>query len=59
MHALWFCVVLMPVLAQADIYRWIDAQGKIHFFVMPSTGTQRVEVRPQVMERDAVIRQRE
>ena len=31
MRALWFCVALMPVLAQADIYRWTDAQGKVHF----------------------------
>ena len=35
MRALWFCVALMPVLAQADIYRWTDAQGKVHFSATP------------------------
>ncbi len=49
MRALWFCVALMPVLAQADIYRWTDAQGKVHFSATPPAGAQRVEVRPQVM----------
>lgn len=53
MRALWFCVALMPVLAQADIYRWTDAQGKVHFSATPPAGAQRVEVRPQVVERDA------
>ncbi|MCS9274390.1 DUF4124 domain-containing protein [Pseudomonas aeruginosa] len=69
MRALWFCVALMPVLAQADIYRWTDAQGKVHFsatprhatprHATPPAGAQRVEVRPQVVERDAATRQRE
>ncbi|MBH9378280.1 DUF4124 domain-containing protein [Pseudomonas aeruginosa] len=59
MRALWFCVALMPVLAQADIYRWTDAQGKVHFSATPPAGAQRVEVRPQVVERDAAPRQRE
>lgn len=59
MRALWFCVALMPVLAQADIYRWTDAQGKVHFSATPPAGAQRVEVRPQVVERDAATRQRE
>ncbi|SQC58106.1 Uncharacterised protein [Pseudomonas aeruginosa] len=49
MRALWFCVALMPVLAQADIYRWTDAQGKVHFSATPPAGAQRVEVRPQVV----------
>ncbi|ALY88589.1 DUF4124 domain-containing protein [Pseudomonas aeruginosa] len=53
MRALWFCVALMPVLAQADIYRWTDAQGKVHFSATPPAGAQRVEVRPQVVERTA------
>ncbi|MCR3766649.1 DUF4124 domain-containing protein, partial [Pseudomonas aeruginosa] len=53
MRALWFCLGLLPLLAQADIYRWTDAQGKVHFSATPPAGAQRVEVRPQVVERDA------
>ncbi|KAF1053385.1 MAG: hypothetical protein GAK43_01442 [Stenotrophomonas maltophilia] len=47
-------------LAQAaDIYRWTDAQGKVHFSQTAPAGTQRVEVKPQVMERDEATRQSE
>ncbi|KFF34322.1 hypothetical protein G039_0320375 [Pseudomonas aeruginosa VRFPA01] len=59
MRALWFCLGLLPLLAQADIYRWTDAQGKVHFSATPPAGAQRVEVRPQVVERDAATLQRE
>ncbi|HBO2190747.1 TPA: DUF4124 domain-containing protein [Pseudomonas aeruginosa] len=41
MRALWFCAALMPVLAQADIYRWTDAQGKVHFSATPRHATPR------------------
>lgn len=56
---LCLCAGLMPLLASADIYRWTDAQGKVHFSETPPPGAQRVEVKPQVMERDANTREHE
>lgn len=56
---LCLCAGLMPLLASADIYRWTDAQGKVHFSETPPAGAQRVEVKPQVMERDAATREHE
>ena len=59
MRALWLCAWCFPLLASADIYRWTDAQGKVHFSETPPPGAQRVEVKPQVVERDAATRERE
>lgn len=59
MRALWLCAWFFPLLATADIYRWTDAQGKVHFSETPPPGAQRVEVKPQVVERDAATRERE
>ncbi|MDF3931580.1 DUF4124 domain-containing protein [Pseudomonas citronellolis] len=56
---LCLCAGLAPLLASADIYRWTDAQGKVHFSATPPPGAQRVEVKPQVVERDAATRERE
>lgn len=56
---LCLCMGLVPALASADIYRWSDADGKVHFSETPPAGAQRVEVKPQVMERDAATRERE
>ncbi|KWR83043.1 MULTISPECIES: DUF4124 domain-containing protein [Pseudomonas] len=56
---LCLCMALASLLAAADIYRWTDAQGKVHFSETPPPGAQRVEVRPQVVERDAATRERE
>lgn len=47
----------MPV--QAEIYRWVDDQGRVHFGERPQKGAQRVEVTPQIIERDAQVIQRE
>ncbi|RHW21988.1 DUF4124 domain-containing protein [Pseudomonas jilinensis] len=54
------CLVLWfgPV-AASEIYRWVDEHGQVHFGERPREGAQRVEVRPQVVERDAQVRQRE
>ena len=59
MRALWLCVWCFPLLVHADIYRWTDAQGKVHFSETPPPGAQRIEVKPQVVERDAATRERE
>lgn len=60
MRRLLWCALLMPALASAEIYRWTDAQGRVHFGQRPQAAdAERVDVRPQVMERDAATRERE
>lgn len=54
-----FLLALAPLLAQAEIYRWTDEQGRVHFGQRPQANAERVEVRPQVLERDAQTRERE
>jgi biopolymer transport protein ExbB/TolQ len=43
----------------AEIYRWTDAQGRVHFGERPRQGSERVEVNPQIIERDDQVRERE
>ncbi len=50
---------LVAPLASAQIYRWVDAQGQVHFDARPQPGAERVEVRPQVIERDEATRDRQ
>lgn len=53
-------LVMLPALASAQIYRWTDENGRVHYSEKPQAPTaERVEVRPQVMERDAATRDRE
>ena len=60
MRHLLFIVLLIPSLASAEIYRWTDAQGRVHFGEKPgAAGAETVEVKPQVVERDEATRQRE
>ena len=56
----WLLLLLvLPALAQAQIYRWVDAKGRVHFSQHPVTAdAQAVEVDPQVIERDAATRER-
>lgn len=57
---LLLCMLIIPSLAMGDIYRWTDASGHVHFEQRPNgAGAQRVEVKPQVVERDAATRERE
>ncbi|MDP2244666.1 DUF4124 domain-containing protein [Pseudomonas sp.] len=57
---LLLCLLLVPGLAVAEIYRWVDANGQVHFSQQPAApGAERVEVRPQVIERDQATRERE
>lgn len=51
--------LLLPVLASAEIYRWTDEQGRVHFGQRPVAGAEPVEVKPQVIERDQHTRERE
>ncbi|MGN2622047.1 DUF4124 domain-containing protein [Stutzerimonas balearica] len=56
----WVLILaLSPVLAQAQIYRWTDEQGRVHFSQQPVAGATPVEVKPQVIERDAATLERE
>jgi len=45
--------------AHAEIYRWTDAQGRVHFGERPQQGAERVEVEPQIIQRDDQVRARE
>lgn len=51
--------VMLPGVATAQIYRWTDEQGRVHFGQRPGAGAIPVEVRPQVIERDQATRDRE
>lgn len=57
--ALMLAPLLLPVQATAQIYKWTDAQGGVHFGEQPVSGATEVEVKPQVIERDDETRQRE
>ncbi len=53
------CLLLLPGLAAADIYRWVDAGGRVHFDQRPANPrAERVEVKPQVLEADPLTRER-
>jgi Holliday junction resolvase RusA-like endonuclease len=54
------CLLLLPGLAVAEIYRWTDANGQVHFGQRPNgQGAQQIEVKPQVVDRDQLTRERE
>ena len=59
MQRLFLIALLLPGLATAEIYRWTDEQGRVHFGQRPAAGAEVVEVKPQVVERDAQTRERE
>lgn len=52
-------LLLCSLNAHAQIYRWVDADGQVHFEQRPQPGAEQVEVRPQVVERDERVRQSE
>lgn len=58
MRRLLLCALLLPGLAVAEIYRWVDAQGRVHFGQQPPAGAEQIEVRPQVIEQDDATRER-
>lgn len=51
--------VLLTPLASAEIYRWVDPDGNVHFSAKPQAGAQQIEVRPQVIDRDEAARERQ
>lgn len=54
------CLLLLPGLAVAEIYRWVDADGQVHYDQRPAVlGAEQVEVKPQVVERDAATIERQ
>ncbi|UVE18681.1 DUF4124 domain-containing protein [Pseudomonas sp. LS44] len=57
------CIALLAATTSsalaADVYRWTDAQGQVHFGQKPQSGATQVDVKPQVVERDAATRERE
>ena len=60
MRCLLIMILLLPGFASAEIYRWTDAQGRVHFGQQPgATGAQTVTVKPQVVERDDATLERE
>lgn len=59
MRRLLLIATLLPTLATAEIYRWTDEQGRVHFGQRPVAGAEPVQVRPQVVERDEHTRERE
>lgn len=52
-------VLSLPSLGSAQIYRWVDAQGNVHFGSQPRPGAEVMDIRPQVIERDDATRSRE
>lgn len=59
MRMLLLCAALLPGVAAAEIYKWTDANGRVHFDQRPVAGAAPVVVNPQVMERDEATRQRQ
>lgn len=51
----FWLVVFWPLLADAEIYKWTDAQGQVHFGERPPAGAEQLTVRPQVIERDPAM----
>ena len=35
MRQLWLVILLLPSLALAEVYRWTDANGRVHFGETP------------------------
>ncbi len=56
MRAVLLSLLILPGLAGAEIYRWTDAKGQVHYSEQPAVGAEKVEVKPQVMQRDEATR---
>ena len=60
MRMLFCCLLLLPGVAAAEIYRWVDANGQVHFDQRPAAAdAEPIEVKPQVIERDQATRERQ
>lgn len=57
---LTMCVLaLSPMPLVAEIYRWVDAEGRVQFSERPAANAELMDIRPQVIERDEQVLQRE
>lgn len=54
---IFMMLLLTPVSGWAEIYRWTDANGQVHYGEQPGPGAETINVNPQVLERDAATRQ--
>ena len=59
MRLFLLCSLLLPCLASAEIYRWTDANGRVHFGEAAPAGAVRVEVKPPVVQQDAAAAERQ
>lgn len=59
MRRLLLCAVLVPGLAAAEIYRWTDASGQVHFGEKPQAGAVQVEVNAPALQNDAAAVERQ
>ncbi|WP_193222323.1 DUF4124 domain-containing protein [Alkalilimnicola sp. S0819] len=41
---IFLLILLLPLLAQAEVYKWRDAQGRIHYSDRPVEGAQRLDL---------------
>lgn len=56
----WIALLLLPSLAFGQVYRWVDEQGHVHYGQQPQAADAKVvDIRPQVVERDAATQERE
>ncbi len=46
MNRFLLLLALVPALTMADVYRWVDADGTVHFTDTPREGAERVHVPP-------------
>lgn len=53
------CALLLPGVASAEIYRWTDANGQVHFGEAPRAGAVQVEVKPPAVQNDAAVAERQ
>jgi hypothetical protein len=59
MRSFLLCILLLPCIASAEIYRWTDANGQVHFGEAPRAGAVQVEVKPQAVQQDAAAAERQ
>lgn len=56
----WIGLLLLPTLAFAEVYRWVDEHGQVHYGQRPQAAdAQVVDIRLQVIERDSATQERE
>jgi hypothetical protein len=51
--------LLLPCLVSAEVYRWTDANGQVHFGEAPRAGAVQVEVKPPALQQDAAAAERQ